>query len=74
MCLGRSRAPEPEKDPVVEQELESKEVIEEKKKEENKQKALEAKVAVKRGGTGRRSLLTGGGGIGYFNKYKGMIG
>ena len=43
-------------------------------KEEQKQEALEAQVVRKKGGTGRRSLLTSsGGGIGYFNKYTGKI-
>ena len=73
MCFG-GRAPEPKKDPLVEQELEAKEEKEKIIKEEQKQEALEAQVVRKKGGTGRRSLLTrSGGGIGYFNKYTGKI-
>ena len=36
--------------------------------------AVEKEIKKRRGGTGRRSLLTGtGGGIGYYNKYFGGI-
>ena len=72
MCFGRSKAPEPKKDPIVEQELESQEVIEKEEIKEQKKKALEGQIAKRKGGTGRRSLLTStGGGIGYYNKYFG---
>lgn len=75
MCLGgRSRQPEPEPDPEVEAEQESQEFQAAKETKQLKQQAVEKQIKKRRGGTGRRSLLTGtGGGIGYYNKYFGGI-
>ena len=75
MCLGgRRRQPDPEPDPEVEVEQESQEFKASEETKKLKQAAVEKQIKKRRGGTGRRSLLTGtGGGIGYFNKYFGGI-
>lgn len=75
MCLGgRRREPEPKPDPEIEIEQESQEEIAKQETKKAKQDALQKIISKRRGGTGRRSLITGtGGGIGYFNKYFGGI-
>jgi hypothetical protein len=80
MCLGgRKRQMEEElvkkaKDPEVEAEQESQEFQANKETKQLKKQAVEQVIKKRRGGTGRRSLITGtGGGIGYYNKYFGGI-
>jgi len=67
MCIGGgSSAPPPPDTSAQEQQMEK----EQQTAKEQKAKTLEKKVQRIRGGTGRRSLLTGsGGGMGYYNEY-----
>lgn len=68
MCLGRAKAPPPDKALEAEQEQQKEEAQIERK--ELKQDALESTVQRRKGGSGRRSLIkSSGGGMGYYNKY-----
>lgn len=67
MCIGGgSSAPPPPDTSAQDQQMEK----EQQTAKEQKAKTLERRVRRIRGGTGRRSLITGsGGGMGYYNEY-----
>jgi len=70
MCVGRSAPAAPKPDPAVEAQQKEQREQETAKKAERRQEALSETVSRRRGGRGRRSLITGsGGGMGYYNEY-----
>lgn len=69
MCVGRTpKAPTP--DPAVEAQQAEQKQQEQATKSARKQTALAETVSRRRGGRGRRSLITGSsGGMGFYNEY-----
>lgn len=69
MCVGRPKTPKP--DPAVAAQQAEQKRQETEKKAERRQEALSETVSRRRGGRGRRSLITGsGGGMGFYNEYQ----
>jgi hypothetical protein len=70
MCLpSRSPSPPPPDPSIAEAQAEANDT-EQAVRSENKEETLEKGIKRARGGTGRRSLLTGkSGGMGYYNEY-----
>lgn len=69
MCISRGPSV-PAVDPAAEAERQRAAEAAEQEKRSRKQEALMETAEAKRGGAGRRSLLTGtGGGAGYFSRY-----
>jgi|DEB0MinimDraft_10_1074344.scaffolds.fasta_scaffold04192_9 hypothetical protein len=69
MCVGRTPKA-PQTDPAVEAQQTEQRQQEQAVKSERRQTALAETVSRRRGGRGRRSLITGSsGGMGFYNEY-----
>ena len=69
MCVGRTPKA-PTTDPAVEAQQAEQKAQETQKKATRRQESLQQTVASRRGGRGRRSLISGtGGGMGFYNEY-----
>jgi len=69
MCVGRTPKP-PASDPSIEAEQKQQQEQATEKARTAKQTALAETVSRRRGGRGRRSLITGSsGGMGFYNEY-----
>lgn len=70
MCVGRSKPQAPAPDPAVEAQQKEQKAQEMERAKTSRQEALSETVARRRGGRGRRSLISGtGGGMGFYNEY-----
>tara|TARA_R110000787_G_scaffold2956_4_gene11352 strand:+ start:3737 stop:3955 length:219 start_codon:yes stop_codon:yes gene_type:complete len=71
MCLSRPQAPAaPPRDLAAEQAQEDRQEQQTETQRTARQGALQDTITRKRGGTGRRSLISGSsGGMGYYNEY-----
>lgn len=70
MCVGGGRPATPAVDPVVEAQQEQQKAEQTQVAKTRKSEVLEKKLTRQRGGSGRRSLITGSrGGMGFYNEY-----